>query len=253
MSQEEKDLMKRMPKTYIIGDVHGEYETLLALVAKLPKDVEMIFVGDLIDRGASSAQVIKFVRDNKHRVVLGNHEDLMINYGTSFTKTYPKSTNASFLHSWYNNGGDATLFSYKLLKYDRKEGMQCIENHQGMAQFLGDIEWLKTLPLYIKLDTKINDKPVVVSHAPCADVWHHHNNPDAQETFRDYALWQRRDPKPESEIYNVFGHTPVEFGVEIEGHFTNVDTGCYIKKHGYNELSAFCVETQEIINVSRVG
>jgi serine/threonine protein phosphatase 1 len=242
-----------MTKTYIIGDVHGEYETLLALIAKLPQDAEIIFVGDLIDRGASSAQVIKFIRENNHRVVLGNHEDLMLTYGVSFTKTYPNSTNPNFLHSWYNNGGDATLFSYNILKYTRENGMQCVENPEGMEQFLDDIEWLKTLPLYIELPQKINNKPVVISHAPCADVWHNHDNPDAKETFRDYALWHRRDPKPESKIYNIFGHTPVEFGVEIEEHFTNVDTGCYIKKHGYNELSAFCVETQEVVNVSRVG
>ena len=240
-------------KTYVIGDVHGEYETLLALVAKLPKDADIIFVGDLVDRGASSADVIKFVRENNYRCVLGNHEDLMISYGESFTKTYPESTNPSFMHSWYNNGGDATLFSYNILKYTRENGMQCEENDDGLKQFKDDIEWLKTLPLYIKLSQKINDKVVVISHAPCADVWHHHNNPDAKETFRDYALWQRKDPKPESQIYNIFGHTSVEFGVEIEEHFTNVDTGCYIKKHGYNELSAFCVESGEVVSVSRVG
>jgi len=242
-----------MSQTYIIGDIHGEYETLLALVSKLPKDTEIIFVGDLIDRGAKSKEIIEFVRKNNYRCVLGNHEQLMIDYGTSFTKTYPKSTNPSFLHSWYNNGGKETLISYGLLKYDREEGLSCVENSQMMEQFLDDIEWLKSLPLYIELPQNINNKPVVISHAPCADVWHHHDNPDALETFREYALWHRRDPKPESEIYNIFGHTPVEFGVEIEDHFVNVDTGCYIKKHGYNELSAFCVDTQEVVNVSRVG
>jgi serine/threonine protein phosphatase 1 len=242
-----------MNNTYIIGDIHGEYATLLALIAKLPKDAELIFVGDLIDRGASSREVIAFIRENNHRAVLGNHEELMINYGTSFTKTYSKSTNPSFLHNWYNNGGDATLFSYGLLKYDKKEGMMCIENSTMLEQFLDDIEWLKTLPLYIELPQKINNLPVVITHASCADVWYHHNNPDGEATFREYALWHRKDPKPTSEIYNIFGHTPVEFGVEIEEHFANVDTGCYIKKHGYNELSAFCVETQEVVSVSRVG
>jgi len=241
-----------MNNTYIIGDIHGEYATLLALVAKLPKDAELIFVGDLIDRGTESREVIAFVRENNHRAVLGNHEELMINYGTSFTKTYPRSTNPSFLHNWYNNGGDATLFSYGLLKYDKKEGMQCIENPAMLEQFLDDIEWLKSLPLYIELPQKINNLPVVITHASCADVWHYYNNSNGEATFREYALWHRKDPKPTSEIYNIFGHTPVEFGVEVAEYFANVDTGCYIKKHGYNELSAFCVETQEVVSVSRV-
>ena len=35
----------------IIGDVHGCFDTLIALIAKLPTDAKIIFVGDLIDRG----------------------------------------------------------------------------------------------------------------------------------------------------------------------------------------------------------
>lgn len=240
-----------MMRTYIIGDVHGAYETLLALLSKLPEDAEVVFVGDLVDRGPASAQIIRLVREKGYRMVLGNHESLMIDYGTSFTKSYPDSSNASFLHTWYNNGGDATLFSYGLLEYTT-EGLLCVEDEAAMAQFLDDIAWLKSVPLYLELPVRINDRPVVVSHAPCADVWHHHDDPDGQETFREYALWHRRDPKPESTIYNIFGHTPVEFGVEIEDHFANVDTGCYMKRYGYGELSAFCVETQEVVNVRRV-
>ena len=111
---------------------------------------------------------------------------------------------------------------------------------------------VKNFPLYIELPHKTNGKPVVISHASCADVWHHNDKADGQETFREYALWYRIPPKKESEIFNIFGHTPVEFGVEIEDNYVNIDTGCYIKKHGYNELSAYCVETQEVVSVSRV-
>lgn len=75
-------------KHYIIGDVHGEYDTLAALVEKLPKDADVVFVGDLIDRGAKSKEVIEFMRKNNYRSVLGNHEQLMIEYGTSFAKRY---------------------------------------------------------------------------------------------------------------------------------------------------------------------
>jgi serine/threonine protein phosphatase 1 len=174
----------------------------------------------------------------------------MIDYGTSFTKTYPNSTNVSFMHSWYNNGGDATLYSYNLIKYTG--GLTCVENEEGMKQFKDDIKWLKTLPLYIELPNKINNKPVVVTHASCADVWHHHNNSNGIETFREYSLWHRISPKKDSEIFNIFGHTPVDFGVEIEEHFVNVDTGCYIKKWGYNTLSAYCVESGEVVNMQRV-
>jgi len=128
----------KMKTTYIIGDVHGEYNTLLKLIEKLPKDAEIIFVGDLIDRGAKSRQVIELIRKNNYRCVLGNHEEFMIDYGASFTKSYPKSTNASYMHTWYNNGGDATLYSYDLIQYTG--GLTCVENEEGMQQFKDDID-----------------------------------------------------------------------------------------------------------------
>ena len=62
---------------YVIGDVHGEYDALIKLVSKLPKDAKLIFVGDLVDRGSRSAEVVKFVRDGGHLCVMGNHEYMM--------------------------------------------------------------------------------------------------------------------------------------------------------------------------------
>ena len=44
---------------YIIGDVHGEYDTLMRLVSKIPSEAKLIFVGDLIDRGSQSVEVIR--------------------------------------------------------------------------------------------------------------------------------------------------------------------------------------------------
>ncbi len=69
----------------IVGDVHGEIESLRALLAGLGCDVErarverpIVFVGDLIDRGPDSVAVVELVdhlvRSGVAQVVLGNHE-----------------------------------------------------------------------------------------------------------------------------------------------------------------------------------
>jgi serine/threonine protein phosphatase 1 len=39
---------------YVIGDVHGYYQTLMKLVEKLPENTTLVFVGDLIDMGMAS-------------------------------------------------------------------------------------------------------------------------------------------------------------------------------------------------------
>jgi len=60
--------------TYIIGDVYGCYYTLKYLIAQLPKDADIIFVGDLVDRGNFSKEVVEFMIERSHRAILGNHE-----------------------------------------------------------------------------------------------------------------------------------------------------------------------------------
>jgi hypothetical protein len=44
------NLQKDYQMTYIIGDVHGEFDSLRILADKFPKDSKLIFVGDLVDR-----------------------------------------------------------------------------------------------------------------------------------------------------------------------------------------------------------
>lgn len=56
----------------VIGDVHGEYDMLMRLMDTLPHK-NIIFVGDLIDRGPDSSKVVSFVKDNGYKCVVGNH------------------------------------------------------------------------------------------------------------------------------------------------------------------------------------
>lgn len=66
-----------MQRHIVIGDIHGcfaELEALLAAVAATPDDV-IVSVGDLVDRGPEPAEVVRFFRARPGAVVLaGNHE-----------------------------------------------------------------------------------------------------------------------------------------------------------------------------------
>ena len=89
---------------------------------------------------------------------------------------------------------------------------------------------------------------MVISHASMADVWHLAKDEKRQKEFEEYVLWNRKNPKIDVEIFNIFGHTPTKH-IDTSKHFINVDTGCYIKnKSGYGKLSAYCVQTNEIIS-----
>lgn len=70
-------------KTIVIGDVHGCLDELHELLAKCSyneKDHSVIFVGDLVNKGPFSAEVIKFAREINAYSVRGNHDDAALAY-----------------------------------------------------------------------------------------------------------------------------------------------------------------------------
>ncbi len=71
-------------RTFAIGDLHGDLDALGRLLGKVPRlgaDDTIVFLGDYLDRGPCSAQVVERVRElaasGPPRVVAlrGNHED----------------------------------------------------------------------------------------------------------------------------------------------------------------------------------
>ncbi|MFM6820399.1 MAG: metallophosphoesterase, partial [Dolichospermum sp.] len=52
----------------IIGDVNGHYQVLMLLLKQIePASTDQLyFLGDLIDRGPQSAEVVKFVKENDY-------------------------------------------------------------------------------------------------------------------------------------------------------------------------------------------
>jgi len=92
----------------VIGDIHGCYFTLKALVDKIKNkypDIPIYCVGDLVDRGNFSSQVIDYVTTEKINFTLGNHD-----YMFFCNMREPFSIMA---RSWNYNGAETTIASYK--------------------------------------------------------------------------------------------------------------------------------------------
>ena len=234
--------------TYVIGDVHGEFDTLKALLNKFPDDSKLIFVGDLVDRGRKSKEVIDFVKDNNFLCVLGNHEKMMIDFLIEFEKIYPKFPSLNYHHRWINNGGKQTLFSYEIIKIDSDGKIICTKDDKKFKKLMEHFFCLKKLPLYLELPFKKNEKPIVVTHSCATDVW---SKREKELIFEEEVLWSRKEPKADAKIFNIFGHS-IQKEIDITKHFINVDTGCCYDKEGYGRLSAYCIEKDEVIYVNRI-
>ena len=103
-------------RAYAVGDIHGRIDLLEHLLAKIHADLQhrpapktlLVFVGDLVDRGPSSAQVIErlrcYRRDRVKPVfILGNHEEVLLRI---------LSGDSSVVDSWLKFGGLQCLQSY---------------------------------------------------------------------------------------------------------------------------------------------
>lgn len=61
-----------------IGDIQGCYESLCELLEQLPAEAELIFLGDLVNRGPQSLETLRLIKSlvekDKARTLLGNHD-----------------------------------------------------------------------------------------------------------------------------------------------------------------------------------
>jgi len=245
-----------MQKHYIIGDVHGEYQTLLALVEKLPKDAKLIFVGDLIDRGLQSREVVEYVRRHNQLTVMGNHEMLMIKYIKQSELQFLSDINIDINNLWIRNGGLNTLLSYGLLGKTEDGSYQIIKDTEAIEQLKDDIAWMKKLPIYLEIDVNHpSGKKVVISHSNISKVWTIRNDKEKQQEFIDEVLWTRdKNTSDEVDIFNIYGHTPQKYNAEISDNFANIDTGCCFyssEDNKYGRLSAYCVESGDVFKVKK--
>ena len=184
---------------YAIGDIHGCYDPLMRLLDKIEvhaagRSYRGVFLGDYVDRGPKSRQVVREVRDRtqsgRWTALKGNHEEMMVAGLTD-------SRDRDF---WLEYGGEETLESYA--------------GHG--AALKDDLAWFAALP------TMLETTHHVFVHAGL-DPRH----PLGQQTDRT-RLWIRGWALSNHDFgkHVVYGHTPHDAPLLLP-HSTCLDTGAY--------------------------
>ena len=133
---------------WAIGDVHGYADTLLTLLdsLNLSSRDRVVLLGDLVDRGPRSCEVIRIARENPQIFsVLGNHEEMMLN---SFDVDNIQTMTAQQTN-WFYVGGRATNQSY-IDEFTNSQGQ--IDDFDLRIRVGKDLAWLDSLPHHIVLD-----------------------------------------------------------------------------------------------------
>lgn len=173
-----------MNEALIIADIAGEFEALERLVKHVSENCPIIGVGDLVDRGLRSNDVLSwFIKTKRANACRANHEHMMLDYLRK-THIYHRGV-------WLHNGGAATLRSYE----DYPNGVP--EEH---------LKWLEERPSHIWVD----DKKCLVTHAPLHPMYSSPEMVNYDLTMDDpefemTPLWNRGLPI-QRPYFQVFGH-----------------------------------------------
>ena len=191
-----------MNRLFAIGDIHGCYDKLRALMDKIPIDFAsdtLIFMGDYIDRGPDSYEVVEYLVDLKTLFpgiifLKGNHEEMLEKYLSGGDRV-----------TYLLNGGQQTLDSY----FNQR---RLSEDSPFPAEHL---TFFKSLQLYYETDD------FIFAHAGLRQ------RVSIEKQKRTDLLWIR-----EKFIYTkynfgkkvIFGHTPFPKPL-VESNKIGIDTG----------------------------
>lgn len=170
---------------YVMSDIHGCYDEFMKMLdlIQLKEDDTLYILGDVIDRGNGSLQILDYIMSHKNiKMLLGNHEDL-------FLKWYEHNKFLKFCYflNWMSALPRCIFYKqFKMLKKSKQKEY---------------VEFLKNLPLYEIL--KFNNEEYFLVHAGINCT----KKINEQEP-KDF-LWAKGfvDAKNSSKYIIIFGHT----------------------------------------------
>ena len=199
-------------RTYVLTDIHGRFDLLELALAEIDRRggfKRLIFLGDYVDRGPRSREVVERLigLDRLDSVVclLGNHEKMFVDFADSEGKR-----GDMFL----SNGGRETVESYL-------DGAGELD----LATMSRHASWMSSLPLWFEDERRvyvhagIRPGEAIEDQPPSVLIW---------SRMHDFFSATRA----QMGAYVVHGHTPVHddkdyADLDITDARANLDTGAY--------------------------
>jgi serine/threonine protein phosphatase 1 len=213
-------------RTFVVGDIHGRCAQLLNLLDMLPRDPKtdtLVFLGDLIDRGADAPgcvdHILRLSRENPERVIClrGNHEQMLMDFldGRGAIWLTPVT------------GGERTFEQYTGLPVRVRSEADLEEMRKVFARSFPaeHLEFMRGLRFYYE------DEHAIYVHAGLDEGKHpRESSPLSLLWMRDMDFYKNYRGKP-----CVFGHTPTPLlplrgrlgrhGIYISHSAVGLDTG----------------------------
>lgn len=207
-------------RIYAVGDIHGRFDLLETLTGAIRCDLEKsrpaktveIFLGDYVDRGPQSRDVVAWMIDappltDERICLLGNHEDMLLQ----------SLDDTSVMSNWLYNGGGETVLSYGVKVRGFGGEAALIELQQGLRAalpgshlaFLAALRRKVAIDPYLFVHAGIRPGRAIEDQDPVDLVW-----------IREPFLHSNDD----FGCIVVHGHTPA-MHPEVRRNRINIDTG----------------------------
>lgn len=206
---------------YAVGDIQGAFDLLENRLKEIGFDFEqdaLVAVGDLVDRGRYSHQVLEYLRKKWFYSVKGNHEDFLV----------LGAFDSYYAHQHKRNGGEW------FYKYDEDSRAIFASELERLPVAL-EVLWNGKKYGFVHADVQGNDWDVFTSNLT------HYSDSFAHEgTVLNHALWSRSRIKDWFTGFDDVNHTPISgidqvyVGHSIFEHpfavhnINYIDTGAYV-------------------------
>jgi len=236
--------------TWVIGDIHGMYDPLRTLLQHLDDEWldKFVFLGDYIDHGPSSKEVLDYIMGlgDKAVTLMGNHEHLLLE--TLFSEKFQEQWGNRI---WEENGSERTVNSFGYNSIDEfrdnvdskytdflKDHLQCF-HVETIADEDTKFNFLLT-HAGVMPDVSLADQLAANSYAG-----HNQLMEERRIWIENSFVWIREDffkgdPDHWQDHVVIHGHTPTHIMGGILSDFDADEdleqkTDIYVRKHPENE------------------
>ncbi|MBE5863022.1 MAG: serine/threonine protein phosphatase [Lachnospiraceae bacterium] len=228
--------------TYVISDIHGQYDMFLELLAKIGlKEEDTLYVlGDVLDRGPHPIKVLRKLMEMPNAICLvGNHElmaleclEFLMKEITEATIKELEAETLDNLLTWQMNGNESTIEEFSELSSEEKQEV---------------IDFIREFVVYEEI--MVAGQEYLLVHAGLG-------NYSPEKEIEDYSLhdliWARADYDKQyfEDKIVITGHTPTQCIVNHskpgfiyrKNHHIAIDCGA---SHPGGRLAAICLDTGE--------
>jgi serine/threonine protein phosphatase 1 len=214
---------------FVIGDIHGEYTKLKALVTNIlfiDIDPTLIFIGDYTNKGENPSATLKYLTElntNKKCIFLrGNHEY----YWEALTSDLEKHTDV-------------------LMKYGAQNTIESIDKQLSLTD-IQKILFKEFNSVLGQLRNFYVTENYIITHSGIPPMYY---QTEIENIPADKFLFNRYDFISLEKLYFdkkvIFGHTGF-YSPYYDGFKICIDTAaCYLE---YQPLTAFCTDQEFFIN-----